>query len=899
MPSRFDPVCNVNMATMATFALCLLMTRANFVIGSELKLELDVDPFVAFDISIDGVRWFQNQGIWFRHEGTTFVAPGSQNLSLPQPIQFLAASPVQTTAGKDAFGDFNRVAVTWSGGGTEMVTSIRNYSGGKLIFAQEFPLGLSNASTGDMNGISSGFPSFHPSTIGDGKDISVERRWMGYNGWDCFDLYGCVSSQAQRVALGVWNNATTVLPYGLEGSGPLAIMAPDGSRTVVISAANSFMAVSQQLISFDTTQNTSLSSFNETRGFCVASKEYSYTANNISLEECFQKCLENDCDAFDYAPGWPRPQTYCENCRIQSKQMSYTTNPSNQNYTAYVRKNVGQQAGALSWGLSGKIENVPKGFSVETILSLGAGPNQAVRQWGDVMTRRYNKSNPRDKDYTTTHLGYATDNGAYYYKNPEPGKTYQQTLFDVKNYADEQKIPYRHVQLDSWWYIKGVGGGTKTWAPGPGTFPDGLAPFSNKTGWKITAHNRMWAADTTYAVANGGDYKWYLEGDEAVPLEQDFWNFLLNQGKHWGLSVYEQDWMFTEFVGTNKTLADPELARTWLLQMGSAATAEDLTIQYCMLWPRMALQSLEIPSVTTARASTDYDAGRNDQWILGLSSLFLDSLALRPTKDNFFSTDKQGNGSKGTERFNRLQALVSVLTTGPVFPSDKVGASDAALILRACTTDGRTLRPDSAATNIDSNILAKALARGTGVAEPGEVQSTYTVFGGERYHHVLVVNAINSTTATTITTVGLNITDNKYLAFESNTSSRVVPFDHDHPLDIPITDRWSFQYHTVVPPLSNGIYFLGEAQDKWVSVSPDRFSNVSVGATTVTMTASGKPGETIRLSWVAPALSSSPPSPSSPSLLSSSVAAPHTVDTLECTIGSEGTLTIVLPSKTC
>jgi hypothetical protein len=52
-----------------------------------------------------------------------------------------------------------------------------------------------------------------------------------------------------------------------------------------------------------------------------------------------------------------------------------------------------------------------------------------------------------------------------------------------------------------------------------------------------------------------------------------------------------------------------------------------------MLWPRFALQSLELPAVTTARGSTDYKAGGNDQWIMGLSSLFLDSLALRPTKD--------------------------------------------------------------------------------------------------------------------------------------------------------------------------------------------------------------------------------------------------------------------------
>ena len=91
----------------------------------------------------------------------------------------------------------------------------------------------------------------------------------------------------------------------------------------------------------------------------------------------------------------------------------------------------------------------------------------------------------------------------------------------------------------------------------------------------------------------------------------------------------------------------------------------------------MALLSLEFPAVTTARGSTDYDAGSDrDQWIMGPSSLFLDSLALRPTKDNFFSTDKQPTTKKGVERFNRLQGLVSTLSTGPVFPSDGIGSSD-------------------------------------------------------------------------------------------------------------------------------------------------------------------------------------------------------------------------------
>ena len=65
--------------------------------------------------------------------------------------------------------------------------------------------------------------------------------------------------------------------------------------------------------------------------------------------------------------------------------------------------------GVLSYGVMGTIASVPKGFSLDVILSVGAGPNDAVRGWGKKMTTAYNKTNPRNKDFTTTHLGYDTD----------------------------------------------------------------------------------------------------------------------------------------------------------------------------------------------------------------------------------------------------------------------------------------------------------------------------------------------------------------------------------------------------------------------------------------------------------------------------------------------------------
>lgn len=244
-------------------------------------------------------------------------------------------------------------------------------------------------------------------------------------------------------------------------------MSASGDRSVVISAANSFMAASQQLVRDPMPPAPTpgppppppLSLFQRIAGSYCGEPNYhwGYTANNITLEQCAAKCVELGCNAFDFDPGWPRPQPYCDNCRVLPAGQVAKPKASGQNYSCYTRA-AGpappSPPGRLSYGLAGLIEKVPPGFSIETIMVLGTGPNAAIRKWGRLLTSRYNKSVDEDADFTTTHLGYDTDNGAYYYYNPEAGKTYAQTLLDVHAYAKKVGIPYRHVQLDSWWYIK-------------------------------------------------------------------------------------------------------------------------------------------------------------------------------------------------------------------------------------------------------------------------------------------------------------------------------------------------------------------------------------------------------------------------------------------------------------
>ena len=59
-------------------------------------------------------------------------------------------------------------------------------------------------------------------------------------------------------------------------------------------------------------------------------------------------------------------------------------------------------------------------------------------------------------------------------------------LIAVKEYADAERIPYKYVLLDSWWYYKGKDGGVKEWLGRPDIFPHGNGYLRNTTGWPVT-----------------------------------------------------------------------------------------------------------------------------------------------------------------------------------------------------------------------------------------------------------------------------------------------------------------------------------------------------------------------------------------------------------------------------
>ena len=158
------------------------------------------------------------------------------------------------------------------------------------------------------------------------------------------------------------------------------------------------------------------------------------------------------------------------------------------------------------------------------------------------MRRYYNKDQShRNSDLSITHMGYLTGNGAYYYYNPEPNKTYQDTMIDLVNQFRALKVPIRFLQYDSWWYPKdntSRRGGVIEWTALDSVFPDGLAFLHNVTQMPVVAHNRWWSYITVYE--KHFDFIIDHENSKAIPQDAAFWDYLMKKSALWGLITYEQ-----------------------------------------------------------------------------------------------------------------------------------------------------------------------------------------------------------------------------------------------------------------------------------------------------------------------------------------------------------------------
>lgn len=113
---------------------------------------------------------------------------------------------------------------------------------------------------------------------------------------------------------------------------------------------------------------------------------------------------------------------------------------------------------SVSGGPLGSAASLPPYYSMSHVIWYGPGINAACMTWGSALLAYYGKPHGLSTvDFTSTHLIYNTDHGAYYYYTTGPYPNYSVALAAVYNYSLEAGIPYRGVLLDSWWYYKGIG----------------------------------------------------------------------------------------------------------------------------------------------------------------------------------------------------------------------------------------------------------------------------------------------------------------------------------------------------------------------------------------------------------------------------------------------------------
>lgn len=385
-------------------------------------LSVDVGTNGSYAVKVDGATWFASDD--------AFITCGGKVFSLKAGT--LALENIERSSGSDALGTYEQTTMVLHAAATPPATvefSIKAWTDSETLeFIQYFPHGLSGTADdweSTKNGVSTSFPAWRPATL-----AGTPRGWMAYDGWDCDGKNGeCLMqavAPAGHVAYGKWGDNTTALPGGLEGSGPMAVFAADGSRTVVISAFTNTMAQSQAFVQDPPPQPKQPIVFAENdKAYCVGSgatwmspTRRDQQPDPMSLAACKAKAVElaqqRQANAFDYLFGPVDDPATCGNCAVCRVGMAREVTHSSQNYSCFKDTQASQPTGpgTLHYGLLGSVTQVPSGWSSSVIVSLGKAPRSAVRKWGKKLTTFYGKDPALSRaDFISTHLGYDTDNG--------------------------------------------------------------------------------------------------------------------------------------------------------------------------------------------------------------------------------------------------------------------------------------------------------------------------------------------------------------------------------------------------------------------------------------------------------------------------------------------------------
>lgn len=456
--------------------------------------------------------------------------------------------------------------------------------------------------------------------------------------------------------------------------------------------------------------------------------------------------------------------------------------------------------GAIEAGIDRRIGTLPAMFTHPTILSLAPGVNAAFEQWGRSLMSLMGKSrSANDAVPLLGRLSYWTDAGSAYYYHFGDETQYVPTLLQVPADFNNSLTPIGSVELDSWYYPKGMpaswknnGSGMNTFRADAGIFPNGLGAFQQALGLPLATHARW--IDVNSPLRN--QYK--MSGN--VSIDPQYWKDFAEYLSSSGVQIFEQDWLSGPAV-TDFNLTDPD---AFLDNMASAMRGVGIKIVYCMpLWSHI-MQSTKYDNVIAARVSNDaFSRNRWDELIF--NSRITSAVGLWPFADAFTSK-------------NLKDVLVATLTAGPIGSGDALGSTIPENLSRAVRRDGVIIKPDVPLSATDSTYVALANDQASPV-----VAYTYTDHGAGRTAYLLAYGRIqDAQNAISVSPESLGVTGPAYV------------FDYFHKTGILLQPGQSYDasvdyhgsYFLIAPAGPSGIAFLGDGS-KFISCGKKRIEQIS------------------------------------------------------------------------
>jgi hypothetical protein len=468
---------------------------------------------------------------------------------------------------------------------------------------------------------------------------------------------------------------------------------------------------------------------------------------------------------------------------------------------------------AISCGINSGISQLPSGFTHRFILTAQNGINNIYSTWGNALLALAGKTPPaNDATVELNKLGYWTDNGAAYYpyyNGTSAGIT--NTLVSVKNEFAGKGIPISYMQMDSWWYEKGASAvwndpnnGFYLYVADPALFGSGgLAAFQQKLGLPLILHNRWVFTNSPYLTVSNYTASGTNSGSGVI-IDPRFWTNLMGLVKSYGAITYEQDWLNYRGVPA-MNLTDPP---AYLNNMASAAAANGINLQYCMVQGRDYLQGTLYTNLMTIRTSEDrFDTTRWAENLYG--SRFAQAMGIWPWTDVYMSTETRN-------------LLISTLSAGPVGTGDALGTVNATNLLKSVRPDGVIVKPDVPLVPVDDAYVNDAL----GFGQP-MVATTYTDQPNSRTLYVYAYGENVSKLTSSFKPADFGISSNAYV------------YDYFAATGTVVTAGNSFNFTTTMPDVTNGgsyfiavpvglsgIAFLGDT-NKFVTRGKKRISSFS------------------------------------------------------------------------